>query len=317
MKKQIVIIILLTLSLLACNDKKEKEIITEESTKKPETETNINEVVGIGRVVPEKQIIQLAAEVNGVLTKIYKEENQTVVAGEVIATLSNSVENAQLSEAQSRTNIQQQQVLIAEASSIENNARLNNAENELARLKNLYSKGAETKQKVENAETEYKSIKATISRLKAQVDGAKSQLTESKSSMALVKSRLEQTKIKAPYSGKILEWKIRQGEGVTALQAIAQIAPAGNTIVESEIDESLANRVKNGQTVNIKYMGANEVIAKGTIYFVSDYLKKKSLFSEESGEVEDRRVRVVKILLDNPKDVLLNSRVEVFISLNK
>ncbi len=315
MKKQIVIIILLTLSLLACNDKKEKEVTTEEATKKPETETNINEVVGIGRVVPEKQIIQLAAEVNGVLTKIYKEENQTVVAGEVIATLSNSVENAQLSEAQSRTNLQQQQVLIAEATAIENNAKLNNAENELARLKNLYNKGAETKQKVENAETEYKSIKATISRLKAQVDGAKSQLTESKSSMALVKSRLEQTKIKAPYSGKILEWKIRQGEGVTALQAIAQIAPAGNTIVESEIDESLANKVKNGQTVNIKYLGANEVIAKGTIYFVSDYLKKKSLFSEESGEAEDRRVRVVKILLDNPKEVLLNSRVEVFIAL--
>jgi hypothetical protein len=122
------------------------------------------------------------------------------------------------------------------------------------------------------------------------------------------------TKIIAPCNGKVLEWKIQPGEGIASQQTIAQIAPSGNTIVEGEIDESMALKAKIGQLVEVNYLGSKDVIAKGKIYFLSEYLRKKSMFSEQSGEAEDRRVRIVKVMLENPQGLLFNAKVEVKIS---
>jgi multidrug resistance efflux pump len=125
---------------------------------------------------------------------------------------------------------------------------------------------------------------------------------------------LDKTKIIAPCNGKVLEWEIQPGEGIASQQPIAQIAPSGNTIVECEIDESLALKAKIGQLVEVNYLGSSDVIAKGKIYFLSEYLRKKSMFSEQSGEAEDRRVRIVKVMLENPQGLLFNAKVEVKIS---
>ena len=61
-------------------------------------------------------------------------------------------------------------------------------------------------------------------------------------------------------------------------------------------------------------LGLSEVIAKGKVYFLSEYLRKKSMFSEQSGEAEDRRVRIVKVMLEKPQGLLFNAKVEVKIS---
>ena len=50
-------------------------------------------------------------------------------------------------------------------------------------------------------------------------------------------------------------------------------------------------------------------------YFTSSFLKKKSLFTDQTGEKEDRRVRTIKISLDKSEGLLLNARVECVIDL--
>lgn len=272
-----------------------------------------DKIVGVGKIVPEKEIIQFAAQASGVLKIVYKQENETFKQGEILATLDNDIEASEVSESASRIAIQLQELIVAKATIAEYEAKLSNAQNLHYRLKALFEKGAETKQNVENAETEYKTLQATISKLKSQVALAQSRVNSSNTNINLYKSKLNKTKIIAPCDGKVLEWIIQPGEGITAQQAIAQIAPTGNTIVECEIDESLATKVKIGQSVAVNYLGSAEVIAKGKVYFMADYLRKKSMFSEESGEAEDRRVRIVKVLLDNPEGLLFNTKVEVSI----
>jgi hypothetical protein len=56
------------------------------------------------------------------------------------------------------------------------------------------------------------------------------------------------------------------------------------------------------------------VIAKGTISYLADYLKKKSLFDDEK-TVEDRRVRKAEIKLEYGSQVLIGSRVDCIIYL--
>jgi hypothetical protein len=56
-------------------------------------------------------------------------------------------------------------------------------------------------------------------------------------------------------------------------------------------------------------------LAEGEVVFLGSYLKKKSLFSDDSGNMEDRRVREVRVRLSGKPDLLINSRVEVVIDL--
>ena len=51
--------------------------------------------------------------------------------------------------------------------------------------------------------------------------------------------------------------------------------------------------------------------------FTASFLKKKSLFTDQAGEKEDRRVRQIKIGLDHPEQLLLNARVECVIDISR
>jgi hypothetical protein len=44
---------------------------------------------------------------------------------------------------------------------------------------------------------------------------------------------------------------------------------------------------------NPRNVGSLDTLSTGTIYFTSSFLKKKSLFTDQSGEKEDRRVRTI------------------------
>ena len=317
MTSKIFTILLSVLVFAACGSKKENEEKVDATTAakvKADSISVSNQIVGVGRIVPEKQIIQLASETNGILKNIYKEENQSVNAGDVVAELSNQIETAQLEAAKSKIANQNEQANSSDAAIAEYASKLNLSEINLKRAKNLLSKGAETQQEVDNAESEYKTLLATVSKLKSQSSTTKSQINEINANINLAKVKLAQRQIKSPVTGKILEWKVRPGESIMGQQIIAQIAPAGNKIVECEIDEALADRVAIDQTATVRYIGRTETIASGKVYFISDYLRKKSLFSEQSGEPEDRRVRVVKIMLGNADKILLNSKVEIVIS---
>jgi multidrug resistance efflux pump len=308
MSKKIFYILFIT--FLATNCSQKEESVAEKVVVTPVSDV----IVGIGKIIPEQQIIQVAAQSSGVLQTIYKQENETFQKGEVLAVLSNDVEASEVKESIFRSNIQNQELKVAQSTLAEYEAKFSNAQNLYNRLKSLYEKGAETKQNLENAETEYKTLQANINQLKSQIAIAQARVSSSNSNTSSYEAKLEKTKIIAPSDGKVLEWKIRPGEGIASQQTVAQIAPSGNTIVECEIDESLAFQVKIGQSVEVNYLGSAAVVAKGKIYFLSEYLRKKSMFSEQSGEAEDRRVRVVKVLLENPQGLLFNAKVEVKIS---
>lgn len=312
MFKKILFTLLIAFLATNCGEKEEQK---EKSTTAKVAIAPVSDIIiGIGKIIPEQQIIQVATQTSGVLKTIYKQENETFQKGEVLAVLSNDVESDEVKESISRTNIQNQEVKVAQATIAEYESKLLNAQNLYNRLKSLYDKGAETKQNLENAEADYKTLQANISRLKSQIAVAQSRVTSSNLNTSFYKAKLDKTKIIAPCNGKVLEWEIQPGEGIASQQSIAQIAPSGNTIVECEIDESLALKAKIGQLVEVNYLGSVDVIAKGKIYFLSEYLRKKSMFSEQSGEAEDRRVRIVKVMLENPKGLLFNAKVEVKIS---
>ena len=74
--------------------------------------------------------------------------------------------------------------------------------------------------------------------------------------------------------------------------------------------------IVEGQKGWIRNVGSVDTLSTGTVYFTSSFLKKKSLFTDQSGEREDRRVRTIKMMLDQPEKLLLNARIECVIDIS-
>ena len=127
---------------------------------------------------------------------------------------------------------------------------------------------------------------------------------------------LNQKIILSPVNGRILELTVLAGGSVGTQQSLAQISPEGKTIAVSEIDEMYAGKIVIGQKGWIRNVGSTDTLSTGTVYFTSSFLKKKSLFTDQSGEKEDRRVRTIKLFLDQPEKLLLNARIECVIDIS-
>jgi len=310
--KPILLIVPLACLLIACKSKEADKV---ETISKPLVD--VQQVVGIGRIEPENEIIQLSAEVGGIVQKIYKNENERVQAGDIIFELKHTIEDANTSQLKSGVAIQEAQIKVDESAIKELQIKYANSNVSLQRLKNLLAKGAETQQVVDNATAEMQSFQANIQKLQATVQVSKMKWKETKAEVAVAEAKSKQKFITAPVNGILLELNIQIGNSIDSKQIIAQLNPGGKTIAVCEIDELFANKIQIGQAAVIRNFGAIDTLSTGKVYFAESFLKKKSLFTDQAGEKEDRRVRKIKIVLDKPTTILLNSRIECVVFISK
>ena len=307
------LLIILFSALMACGDKAEKEHQKIENAKQTSAK---NQIVGIGKIAPEQDIIQLSSPVNGIVYKILKKENDTVNVGTVILELEHYLEDENIIQISNQLNTQTSQIKVDQASVNEFVAKKSNARSELKSLQNLLLKGAETQQKVDDAGTNLKTLTSNVNRLQAAVNVSKNKLQESKTALKTARLERDQKIIRSPIKGRILELTVLLGGSVSIQESFAQISPEGKMIAICEIDEANAGKIEVGQKGWIRNVGASDTLSTGTVYFAFSFLKKKSLFTDQSGEKEDRRVRTIKMLLDHPENLLLNTRVECVIDIS-
>ena len=312
MKYYFLLIFLISI-LTSCNNKSAKEKLGIENTKQA---IAINQIVGIGKIIPENDIIQLSSPENGIVQKIYKKENDTVSIGTVILELDHDLEDARILQSKNEVNTQSGQIKVDAASVGEYEAKVSNAKLELQRLQNLLLKGAETQQTVDDKTTNLKALNSNLKRVETTVTVSKSRLQETKATLKTAQVERDQKIIRSPINGRILELTVLIGGSVSTQQSFGQIGPEGKTIAICEIDESNAQKISVGQKGWIRNVGSSDTLSTGTVYFASSFLKKKSLFTDQSGEKEDRRVRTIKMMLDNPDKLLLNARVECVIDIS-
>jgi multidrug efflux pump subunit AcrA (membrane-fusion protein) len=311
--KNFISFLFLILIFYACGNKTKKENLKIENAKKA---IAVNQIVGIGKIVPENDIIQVSSPVNGIVMKIDKKENDTVHIGDVLLQLDHQLEDEKITQMNKEVATQAAQIKVDAASVGEWTAKASNAKKELQSLQNLLMKGAETQQAVDDKATELKTIKANVNKLIATVNVSKRKWQETKTAMQSAVIERDQKIIKSRVDGKILEISVIIGSSVSIAQSIAQISPLGNTIAICEIDELNAEKIIVGQKGWIRNIGASDTLSTATVYSALSFLKKKSLFTDQSGEKEDRRVRTIKMMIDQPEKLLLNARVECVIDIS-
>ena len=300
------IILLMPFLLAACGEKKQAQ-----ATAAPP----LTEVIAIGRVEPEDKISAMGAQVNGIVRHLYVHAGDAVKKGQLLVELAHDYEDALLSQANSKLAAQRAEIESAKAQLSSVKIKTENLHVKLQRTQRIVASDADTKQSLDNAQTDYDQSLADVDRYNAMLTNEQAKLDQCAADIAVVQAQIEQRKIVAPSDGTILNMDLTEGSAVTTSKSLFDFAPSSPLTVLCEVDELFADKVKVGQSAFMRNQGMDEKLASGEVIFVGSYLKKKSLFSDDSGNMEDRRVSEVRILIKDNKQLIFNSRVEAVINI--
>ena len=311
-KKSISIFSLLLTLLVACGKKEEPKQTT--TVTAPDS-VNVGQVVGIASVEPQQRVMPLSCQVSGVVSKIIKNSGDNVNANEVIIELEHTVESAQLVQAQSKYATQENVIAGQKANKASVQVKYNNAKTTSDRNQRLLASGAITQQVFDDSKANMESLQEDLITNDANIAQQQSKLKEIQADIAYAQTLVNRKIVKAPVKGTILNLNLKLGSIINSNESFGDFAPEGPFIAIGEIDEMFAQKLRLGQSAYIREQGGTDTIATGKVYFMSPYLKKKSLFSDRPDNLEDRRVREVRVLLDDKSNVLIGTRVECVIDI--
>src|SRR3989442_612138 len=193
--------------------------------------------------VTARRASTVSSKVTGKVIEVLVEEGMKVEAGQILARLdsSNVEKSLNLSEAQAES---------SRKALDETRANLNQAEKELQCVTRLADEKITSPSDLDRAEAEAKSLRARLERQLADVAVAEREV-------ALWKQQLDDTIIRAPFSGIVTVKNAQPGEMISPISAgtgftrtgICTIVDMTSLEIEVDVNESYINRVKPGQPV--------------------------------------------------------------------
>jgi RND family efflux transporter MFP subunit len=193
--------------------------------------------------VTARRAATISSKITGKVMEVMVEEGMRIEADQMLARLdsSNVEKSLQLAQAQLKS---------ARSEIAETQARLVQAERELRWLEGLKTESAASQIEIDRAETEVRSLQARLLRHSAQVA-----VTESE--VALWQQQLDDTIIRAPFSGIVTSKDAQPGEVISPVSAgggftrtgICTIVDMNSLEIEVDVSETYINRVQPDQPV--------------------------------------------------------------------
>ena len=200
-------------------------------------------VLNASGYVTARRRATVSSKITGKVVQINVEEGMAVKEGQVLARLDDSTARAALALAEA-------QAEAARSAVHENEVRLAEGKLTLSRLSQLRKDGIVMQAEVDAAQAQVDSIAARIAALHEQVRVAERQID-------LQKTDLDNTIIRAPFSGVAISKDAQPGEMVSPVSAgggftrtgICTIVDMRSLEIEVDVNESYINRVRPGQGV--------------------------------------------------------------------
>ena len=201
-------------------------------------------VLNASGYVTARRRATVSSKVTGKVMEVNVEEGMAVREGQVLARLDDSTLQAALRLYRAQLEAARQQIP-------ESEVRLKQARVQLRRQEELRKEGLNTPNDIDNAKAEVDSLAARIASAQEQVKVAESQI-----SMQL--TAIDDTVIRAPFSGVAISKDAQAGEMVSPVSAgggftrtgICTIVDMKSLEVEVDVNESYINRVRTGQPVS-------------------------------------------------------------------
>jgi HlyD family secretion protein len=200
-------------------------------------------VLNANGYVTARRRATVSSKVTGKVIEVNVEEGMAVREGQVLARLDDS-------SLQAAMKLYRAQLEAAKRQIPESEVRLTQARVQLRRQEQLRKEGLNTPNDIDNATAEVDSLIARIASLQEAVKVSESQI-------AMQQTALDDTIIRAPFSGMALSKDAQPGEMVSPVSAgggftrtgISTIVDMHSLEIEVDVNESYINRVTGGQPV--------------------------------------------------------------------
>jgi RND family efflux transporter MFP subunit len=187
----------------------------------------------------------ISSKITGKITEVNVEEGMAIKEGQVLARLDDTTLRASLALAEAQGGVARHAIA-------ENEVRLDEAKKNYVRAIGLFKDGIVTQADVDAAKANQDSIAARIIALQEQTQVADRQID-------LAKTDLDNTIIRAPFSGVAISKDAQPGEMVSPVSAgggftrtgICTMVDMHSLEVEVDVNETYINRVEPGQKVLI------------------------------------------------------------------
>jgi cobalt-zinc-cadmium efflux system membrane fusion protein len=244
-------------------------------------------------VAPNSQAI-IGAKVSGRAVRVLVEPGQRVGAGQVVVVIDSpqiAELRGQLMEARARLRLSEQNRLRTartenRSAVIQAKNRLDLAQKTLERKKRLAEIGVAAGREVLEAETEFKNAKAeyeyqssiqitreqqqTISEVE-QARATVARLSQSLSALgSSANSQGRMISVTSPIAGTVIDRHISVGETVTEDKELMTVMNLSSVIVEAQVPESQAGKVRSGQRLIARIPGAPDPAFEGYVQSVGE-----------------------------------------------
>lgn len=307
---------------------KEKEFVLRSFTYAPvETRTFIRRLVVSGNVKPE-EVLVLKLESTGMLEELYVEVGDEVSEGDLLATidtsnLRESLEEAEDSILKARNKVNE--LLLNKKIQDRNNEKtIASLEEQLVSFKatlelqeKLYEVGAISQKELQDAqhavskaqaELDSKPEEFSLNDEKFQIDmkTAQDALAKAEKTRADLETKLKNTEIYAPISGRILKVDGVVGKQMQSGSSILEIADMSSSVVVMYLDEGDAVYASVGKEAKVKVSGSS---VTGVVTFVSP----QTVNISGQGPAVEARVRLNQV----PSDLRANSTASIEFELQR
>ena len=262
------------LIISGCNN---KDLEVNQTLINNEVVDRIEGVAALGQLNPLGEIRKLAAPTSGKggtprLSKLLVREGDSIIKDQILAVFDNRPKlEADLKSAQANLNI-----LISEI-------RIKNRE--INRYQSLVDKGAVALIVLDKMKDDLFISETRISKLQSAIDA--------------INVDLEQTQLKSPIDGIVLQILIREGERPNSSGVISVGA---NQLMEAliEVYESDIDRVQVGQSVDlISENGGFNGSLRGQVSLISPQVRQRRVLATDPTGDADSRIIEVRVKLDN------------------
>ena len=293
--KSLIPFLIFCLMILSCKKSQEKTSPVSEK---------ITESVYASGILKTKNQYQVFSSVNGLISKIFVTEGDTVKAGTALISIVNetaslNTDNAKLAAEFAAVNANQDKL---------NELRLNidlaksKKENEgvlLQRQRNLWTQNIGSKNELDQREISYKNAVTTYETALLRFNELKRQLnfsaSQSRKNLEISSRISNDYMVKSETNGKVYSILKEQGEMVNTQSPVAIIGDATDFFIELQVDEYDINRIKTGQKILLSLDSYKGEVFEAVVSKINPILNEKS----RTCKVEATFITKPKILYPN------------------
>ncbi len=283
-------------------------------------------ISGTGQIKPTNYV-NVGATAMGRITHLYVKEGEKVRKGEVVASIENVQQEANVAGQEASIAAAQTDIASYIAAEKTQQANVQHAQADLEqkqldwnRAQALYKDGIDSKQEYDAAKAAYDLDVASVAQAVAQLNqarantaSARGHLRTQQANLKVNEDLLNRTIAIAPFDGVVTNEPLREGETVvegiqnTEGSTLMTIADMSIVTAEVKVDETDIVNVQLGQPADVTVDALPNKVFKGHVTLVGDQALLRSTgvaTSQSTTGTEEAKDFKVVVTLDNPSDEL-------------